>query len=40
MENFEFIEETNYLLKSPANAERLAASIDEIEALIATKEQK
>ncbi len=32
--DFEAIQETNYLLKSPANNARLANSIDEIEKMI------
>jgi antitoxin YefM len=39
LEDFEAMEETNYLLRSPVNAARLAASIDEIEAMIAKKKK-
>jgi antitoxin YefM len=38
LEDFKAMEETNYLLQSPANAARLAESIDEIETMI--REQK
>lgn len=38
LEDYEAIEETRYLLQNPANAFRLAAATDEIEAMIA-KEQ-
>lgn len=34
LEDYEAMEETNYLLSSPANAARLADAVDEIEALI------
>ncbi len=34
LEDFEAIEETNYLMRSPKNAARLLDSIDEIESLI------
>lgn len=40
LEDYESIMETNYLLKSPANAERLKAAIEEAEALIAKKNKK
>ena len=35
LEDYNALEEINYLLKSPANAARLIAAIDEIETLIA-----
>ena len=35
LSDFEAIQETNYLMKSPANASRLIEAIDEIEAMIA-----
>lgn len=35
--DYEALQETNYLLKSPANAARLNDAIDEIEAMIAKK---
>lgn len=38
--DFEALEETAYLLKSPANAVRLAAAIEEVEALIAKQKIK
>jgi antitoxin YefM len=34
LEDFESLQETNYLLKSPANTKRIIESIDEIEAMI------
>jgi antitoxin YefM len=37
--DYEALQETNYLLKSPKNATRLNESIDEIEALIAKKKK-
>jgi antitoxin YefM len=37
LEDFEAIEGTHYLLKSPANAIRLAEAIDEIEMMIEKK---
>lgn len=40
LQDFEEMQETNYLLKSPANAARLAESIDEIENLIAKNKKK
>lgn len=40
LEDFEAIEETNYLMKSPANAARLLEAIDEIEALIVKGKRK
>ncbi len=39
LEDYQSMEETNYLLRSPNNATRLMASIDEIEQLI-NKENK
>ena len=38
--DFKAMNETNYLLKSPANAARLAETIDEIEAMIAQDTSK
>jgi antitoxin YefM len=40
LEDFNALQETTYLLKSPVNAARLAHSIDEIEAMIAKKSKK
>ena len=40
LEDYEAMEETNYLLSSPQNAARLTAAIDEIEGMIATKGRK
>lgn len=40
LEDFQAMEETTYLLKSPKNATRLLESIDEIESLIANKKTK
>jgi antitoxin YefM len=40
LEDYAAMEETFYLLKSPENAARLSASIDEIEAMIAAKKGK
>lgn len=40
LEDFEALEETCYLLKSPNNAARLAEAVDEIEAHIARKSKK
>lgn len=40
LEDFEALEETNYLLKSPANAARLAAATNEIEAMINDESKK
>ena len=40
LEDYESLTETNYLLQNPKNAERLAESIDEIEAIIANKNKK
>ncbi|MDQ2994184.1 MAG: type II toxin-antitoxin system prevent-host-death family antitoxin [Pseudomonadota bacterium] len=40
LEDYEAMQETCYLLRSPVNAARLAASIDEIEAKIAKKQKK
>lgn len=37
LDDYDSLEETRYLLKSPVNAARLAASIDEIETMIADK---
>ncbi len=34
LSDFETLQETHYLLKSPANAARLAEAIDEIETMI------
>lgn len=39
LEDYEAMEETTYLLRSPANADRLAAAIDEIEDIIAKKKK-
>lgn len=39
LDDYESIMETNYLLKSPANATRLRATIEEIESMI-TKKKK
>lgn len=38
--DYEALQETNYLLKSPANAARLNEAIDEIEEMIAKKKKK
>lgn len=35
LEDYEAMEETTYLLKSPTNAARLGSAVDEIEAMIA-----
>lgn len=40
LEDYEAIQETNYLLRSPINAARLAESVDEIEKMIAKKKKK
>lgn len=40
LEDFNQMQETTYLLKSPINAARIAHSIDEIEAMIAKKTKK
>ncbi len=40
LSDFEALQETNYLLKSPANAARLAEAINEIETLIANDKAK
>jgi antitoxin YefM len=40
LDDYAEIEETNYLLKSPANAARLSASVDEIELMIAQKKKE
>ncbi|MDO8953343.1 MAG: type II toxin-antitoxin system prevent-host-death family antitoxin [Gammaproteobacteria bacterium] len=40
LEDFNALQETAYLLKSPANAARLAEAVDEIEAIIANKGKK
>ncbi len=40
LSDFEAMQETNYLLKSPANAARLNEAIDEIEAMIGKKKKK
>jgi antitoxin YefM len=37
LEDFQAMQETNYLMKSPKNAKRLLEAIDEIETLIAKK---
>lgn len=39
LSDYEALQETNYLLKSPANAARLNEAIDEIEAMIAKKKK-
>lgn len=39
LKDFEAIEETHYLMKSPANAARLAKAINEIELMIARKKK-
>lgn len=39
LEDYESIMETCYLLRSPANAERLRSSINEIEAMLANKKK-
>ncbi len=40
LEDYEAIQETNYLLRSPVNAARLADAIDEIESMVAKKKKK
>lgn len=40
LEDFNQMQETTYLLKSPANAARIAHAIDEIETMIAKKSKK
>jgi antitoxin YefM len=40
LEDFQAMEETNYLMKSPKNAKRLLEAIDEIETLIAKRKVK
>lgn len=40
LEDFAAMEETQYLLRSPANAARLTEAIDEIEEMIGTKKGK
>lgn len=40
LSDFEEMQETNYLMKSPANMARLQKSIDEVEALIAKDKGK
>lgn len=40
LEDFEAMEETNYLLKNPMNAARLASAVDEIEAMISAERKK
>lgn len=40
LEDFEAMEETNYLMKSPKNATRLIEAINEIEAMIISKKAK
>jgi antitoxin YefM len=40
LSDFEAIQETNYLMKSPANASRLIEAVDEIEAMIDKKKTK
>lgn len=40
LEDYEAMAETNYLLKSPANAARLAEAIDEIETMISEKKKE
>lgn len=37
LEDFNSMQETSYLLKSPENAKRLSSSIDEVEKMIAKK---
>lgn len=38
--DFEALQETNYLMKSPSNAHRLVEAIDEIESMIAKDKAK
>lgn len=40
LSDYEAMQETNYLMKSPANAARLAEAIDEIEKMIAKDKGK
>lgn len=40
LSDFEALQETNYLMKSPTNAARLIDAIDEIEAMIAKDKTK
>ncbi len=40
LEDYSSMEETNYLMKSPANAKRLINSINEIETMISTNSKK
>jgi len=40
LEDFNSLQETSYLLRSPENASRLSESIDEIEEMIAHKSKK
>jgi antitoxin YefM len=40
LSDFEALQETNYIMKSPANAARVAESIDEIEKLIIKQNKK
>jgi antitoxin YefM len=40
LEDFDAMVETNYLMKSPRNAARLTAAIEEIEAMVAKKKHK
>jgi antitoxin YefM len=40
LSDFEALQETNYLMRSPANASRLIEAIDEIEALVAADKGK
>jgi len=40
LSDYESMKETQYLLRSPANAARLAESIDEIEAMIAKNRKR
>ena len=40
LSDYEAMQETNYLLKSPENAARLAEAINEIEKMIARKKRK
>ncbi|HLB41693.1 MAG TPA: type II toxin-antitoxin system prevent-host-death family antitoxin [Gammaproteobacteria bacterium] len=39
LSDYEAIQETNYLMKSPTNAARLAEAIDEIETLMTPKKK-
>ena len=40
LSDYEAIQETNYLLKSPVNASRISESINEIEVMIKKKKKK